>query len=362
MKKIRVGILCGGRSAEHQVSLQSARNIVDAIDRDRYEVVLIGIDRTGQWHLGDSAGFLLNAHDPKQIALNRLSETVTLAPGAPSDPVTTTTTHRPAGDIDVIFPVLHGPFGEDGTVQGLLKLANLPFVGSGVLGSAVSMDKDVMKRLLRDAGIAIPEFMTFVSSARNRISFDEVRARLGMPCFIKPANLGSSVGITKARDDREFEAGVREAFRYDRKILVEEFVSGREIECAVLGNTRPEASGLGEVRPTHEFYSYEAKYIDEHGAELEIPAKLPPELTEEIRTTAVETHKTLACEGMSRVDFFLKEDGEVLVNELNTIPGFTRISMFPKLWEVAGVSYGDLIDRLIQLALERFDEEKSLET
>ena len=168
MKKIRVGILCGGRSAEHQVSLQSARNIVDAIDRDRYEVVLIGIDRTGQWHLGDSAGFLLNAHDPKQIALNRMSETVTLAPGAPSDPVTTTTTHRPAGDIDVIFPVLHGPFGEDGTVQGLLKLANLPFVGSGVLGSAVSMDKDVMKRLLRDAGIAIAEFMTFVSSERDR--------------------------------------------------------------------------------------------------------------------------------------------------------------------------------------------------
>ncbi len=287
---------------------------------------------------------------------------MTLAPGAPSDPVTTTTTHRPAGNIDVIFPVLHGPFGEDGTVQGLLKLANLPFVGSGVLGSAVSMDKDVMKRLLRDAGIAIAEFMTFVSSERNRISFDEVRARLGMPCFIKPANLGSSVGITKAHDAREFEAGVREAFRYDRKILVEECVSGREIECAVLGNARPCASGLGEVRPTHEFYSYEAKYIDEHGAELDIPAKLTPELTEEIRATAVEVHRALACEGMSRVDFFLKEDGEVLVNELNTIPGFTRISMFPKLWEVAGVSYADLIDRLIQLALERFDEEESLET
>jgi hypothetical protein len=212
------------------------------------------------------------------------------------------------------------------------------------------------------AGIATPDFVTFASSGRDSIRFDEVRGRLGMPCFIKPANLGSSVGITKAHDAGEFEAGVREAFRYDRKILVEEYVNGREIECAVLGNARPEASGLGEVRPAHEFYSYEAKYIDEHGAELEIPAALPPELTERIRATAVEAHKVLACEGMSRVDFFLKEDGEVLVNELNTIPGFTRISMFPKLWEVAGVSYGDLIDRLIQLALERFDEEKSLET
>ena len=362
MKKIRVGILCGGRSAEHQVSLQSARNIIDAIDRSRYEVVLIGIDRTGQWHLGDSAEFLLNPHDPKLISLNRLSETVVLAPGAASDQVTTRKTHRPAGNIDVIFPVLHGPFGEDGTVQGLLKLANLPFVGSGVLGSAVSMDKDVMKRLLRDAGLAIPDFMTFSSADRDRIDFKAVRGRLGMPCFIKPANLGSSVGISKAHDADEFEAGIREAFRYDRRILVEEFVKGREIECAVLGNARPEASGLGEIRPTHEFYSYEAKYIDEHGAVLEIPASLPPELTERIRATAVEVHRVLACEGMSRVDFFLREDGEVLVNELNTIPGFTRISMFPKLWEVAGVSYGDLIDKLIQLALERFEEEKSLET
>ena len=246
MKKIRVGILCGGRSAEHQVSLQSARNIVDAIDRNRYEVVLIGIDRTGQWHLGDSAEFLLNAHDPKLIALNRLSETVALAPGAPSGQVTTRKTHRPAGDIDVIFPILHGPFGEDGTVQGLLKLANLPFVGSGVLGSAVSMDKDVMKRLLRDAGIAIPDFMTCSAIDRDRIDFDAVRGRLGMPCFIKPANLGSSVGITKAHDEREFEAGIREAFRYDRKILVEEYVRGREIECAVLGTLGPRRQDSGK--------------------------------------------------------------------------------------------------------------------
>ncbi len=362
MKKIKVGILCGGRSSEHQVSLQSARNIVDAIDRNRYEVVLIGIDRAGQWHLGDSAEFLLNPHDPERIALNRLSETVTLAPGAPGNPMMTRKTHRPAGDIDVIFPVLHGPFGEDGTVQGLLKLANLPFVGAGVLGSAVSMDKDVMKRLLRDAGIGIPDFVAFASADRERIEYEKVRDRLGMPCFIKPANLGSSVGITKARDAGEFEAGVREAFRYDRKILVEEYIRGREIECAVLGNARPEASGLGEVQSTHEFYSYEAKYIDEHGARLNIPAALSPGLTDQIRATAVKVHRTLACEGMSRVDFFLRDDGAVLVNELNAIPGFTRISMFPKLWEAAGVTYGDLIDRLIQLALERFDEEKLLET
>ena len=362
MKKIRVGLLCGGRSAEHEVSLQSAKNVLDAIDKDKYEVVLIGIDRSGQWYLGDSAEFLLNADDPKLIALNKMSEGVSLAPGAMSNQLVSQSTHQPTSAIDVIFPILHGPFGEDGTIQGLAKLANIPFVGAGVLGSAVAMDKDVMKRLLRDAGIPTPDFMTFHRAHKDQIQFAEIQGRLGLPCFIKPANLGSSVGITKAKDQAAFEAGINEAFRYDRKILVETNIRGREIECAVLGNANPIASGLGEVAPTHEFYSYEAKYIDAHGATLTIPADLPDELAERIRALAVETYQVLACEGMARVDFFLQEDGQVLVNEINTIPGFTRISMYPKLWEASGISYKNLIDRLIQLALERFAEEQALES
>lgn len=360
MKKIRVGLLCGGRSAEHEVSLQSAKNVIDAIDRDKYEVVLIGIDKSGQWFLGDSAEFLLNAHDPKLIALNRMSEGVSLVPGTMSNQLVRPTSLESAGAIDVIFPILHGPFGEDGTIQGLAKLANIPFVGAGVLGSAVAMDKDVMKRLLRDAGIPTPDFAVFHRTQKDRIRFEDMRDRFGLPCFIKPANLGSSVGITRAIDADAFEAGVKEAFRHDRKILIETNIEGREIECAVLGNADPIASVLGEITPLHEFYSYEAKYIDEDGAALTIPADLPDEVSDSMRALAVETYQVLACEGMARVDFFLQEDGKVLVNEINTIPGFTRISMYPKLWEATGIPYGELIDRLIQLALERFNEEAEL--
>jgi D-alanine-D-alanine ligase len=361
MKKIRVGLLCGGRSAEHEVSLQSAKNVIEAIDRDKYEVVLIGIDRAGQWSLGDSAEFLLNADDPKLIALNKMSVGVSLATGTMSNQLINQSTHQPTGTIDVIFPLLHGPYGEDGTIQGLAKLANIPFVGAGVLGSAVAMDKDVMKRLLREAGIPTPDFVVFHRSQKDEIDFEKIRDLLGLPCFIKPANLGSSVGITRAKDQAQFETGVKEAFRHDRKILIETNIEGREIECAVLGNAKPVASALGEVFPTHEFYSYEAKYIDGNGAALTIPADLPNALADQMRTLAVETYQVLACEGMARVDFFLQDDGDVLVNEINTIPGFTKISMYPKLWEASGLSYEDLIDHLIQLALERFEEEQELE-
>ncbi len=361
MRKIRVGLLCGGRSAEHEVSLLSAKNVIDAIDRDKYEVVLIGIDRSGRWSLGDSADFLLNAHDPKLIALNKMSEGISLAPGTMSNQLISQSTHLPTGAIDVIFPILHGPFGEDGTIQGLAKLANIPFVGAGVLGSAVAMDKDVMKRLLREAGIPTPDFVTFNRSQKEQIHFEEIRERLGTPCFIKPANLGSSVGITRAKDLTQFEAGIKEAFLHDRKILVETNIQGREIECAVLGNSNPMASALGEVLPSHEFYSYEAKYIDENGATLIIPAELPDDLTTRMQALAVETYQALDCEGMARVDFFLRGEREVLVNEINTIPGFTKISMYPKLWEASGISYEELIDRLIQLALARFEEEQELE-
>ncbi|MDL2229740.1 D-alanine--D-alanine ligase [Treponema sp. OttesenSCG-928-L16] len=359
-KKIRVGILFGGKSAEHEVSLQSAKNVYDAIDRDKYDPVLIGIDKRGRWILNDASRFLLNADDPKHISLNTAGEAVALIPqsgGALSNPGSL----KSGQQIDVVFPILHGPFGEDGTVQGLLKLADLPFVGASVLGSAVGMDKDVMKRLLRDSGIPIARFIA-LKSHEKPTPFGTAVESLGLPMFVKPANMGSSVGVSKVHDEGEYAAALAAAFRYDTKIIIEEFVKGREIECAVLGNEAPEASVPGEVISTHEFYSYDAKYIDENGAALEIPAKLPADTAERIRKLAVESFRALSCEGLGRIDFFLKENGEILVNEINTMPGFTKISMYPKLWEASGLSYTALIDRLITLAMERYEKESRLNT
>lgn len=351
-KKIRVGILFGGKSAEHEVSLRSAKSILDALDRGKYEPVLIGIAKDGKWKIVDEK--LLPPGDALAIGVS--SDETALVPsseGELSGPAT-------AGRIDVVFPVLHGPFGEDGTVQGLLRLANVPFVGPGVLGSAVGMDKDVMKRLLRDAGIPNAKFLAFRS--HEQVSFETVWEALGLPIFVKPANLGSSVGVSKATDEASFHTAVEEAFRYDTKIIVEEAIIGREIECAVLGNEHPIASVPGEVIPYAEFYSYEAKYIDADGAGLEIPAKLDPETAKHVQDIAVRTFRTLACEGMGRVDCFLRDNGEILVNEINTIPGFTSISMYPKLWEVSGVGYAELIDRLIRLAIDRHERDGKLLT
>jgi D-alanine-D-alanine ligase len=266
------------------------------------------------------------------------------------------------GAIDVVFPVLHGPFGEDGTVQGLFKLANIPFVGAGVLGSAIGMDKDVMKRLLRDAKIPIAKFLVFERPDQNTISFTKVRKALGLPVFVKPANLGSSVGISKVNKKNQFADAVRLAFRYDNKIIIEEGIDGREIECSVLGNEKPVASLPGEIVVQHDFYSYHAKYLDDQGARLEIPARLPKNIVKKIQQTAVQAYRVLCCEGMARVDFFLRPNGQVLVNEINTIPGFTKISMYPKMWDASGLSYSRLIDRLITLALERARKEKQLST
>jgi D-alanine-D-alanine ligase len=361
-RKIRVGIVFGGRSAEHEVSLQSAKNIIDAIDTNKYELVLIGIDKQGQWHLDEQSRFLLPITESGLPELLITGENLALIPGRQNNQVVAISGEKRLGSLDVIFPVLHGPFGEDGTIQGLLKLANVAFVGAGVLGSAIGMDKDVMKRLLRDAGIPIVRFIVASRYSSKQIGFDEAQARLGLPLFIKPANLGSSVGISKVKNREEFERAVREAFRYDHKVLIEECIKGREIECSVLGNDKPIASVPGEILPRHEFYSYEAKYLDENGAALEIPAKLPLETSEHIRQLAIKTFTVLCCEGMARVDFFLRNGKEIIVNEINTIPGFTRISMYPKLWEATGISYSELIDRLIQLALERFQREQRLRT
>jgi D-alanine-D-alanine ligase len=354
-KKIKVGIIFGGKSAEHEVSLRSAKNVFEAIDKNKYEPVLIGVDKKGKWLLSDSSKFLLNSGDPKLIKLNKeASQSVALIPQ--SDGRLTNSDKS----IDVVFPILHGPFGEDGTMQGLLKLANIPFVGASVLGSAVGMDKDVMKRLLRDAGIPIGKFIT--TKEKEVPSYKEIVKKLGLPFFVKPANMGSSVGVSKVSKEKDFIKAIREAFKYDTKILFEENIQGREIECSILGNDDPIASVPGEVIPSHDFYSYEAKYIDEQGAALEIPAKLSGKFIKKIQDIAVKTFKTLSCEGLGRVDMFLKENGEVLVNEINTIPGFTSISMYPKLWEASGISYKKLIDRLIQLALERFKKEQKLKT
>ena len=360
-QKLRVGILFGGKSAEHEVSLQSAKNVYDAIDRAKYEPVLIGIDKNGRWLLNEESRFLLDADDPRRIRLNSSSDAVALVPQSKGT-IANLSTDENKGSIDVVFPILHGPFGEDGTVQGLLKLADIPFVGAGVLAAAAGMDKDVMKRLLRDAGLPIGKFRAVLSNGECP-GFDEICSELGLPVFIKPANMGSSVGVSKVHNREQYLPALKEAFEYDTKVIIEEFIPGRELECSVLGSlSEIKASVPGEVKASHEFYSYDAKYIDENGAALIIPAGVSADITKRIQELAIAVFKTLCCEGLGRVDFFLKEDGSLIVNEINTMPGFTRISMYPKLWEASGLSYSQLIDRLIELAIERFEKEKKLKT
>jgi len=361
LNKIRVGVIFGGKSAEHEVSLQSAKNIIEAIDKDKYEVVLIGMDKEGKWYLNEDSQFLLNMNNPKLIQLNKSDKPVALIPGEQSNQLINMNGYESLGQIDVVFPVLHGPYGEDGTIQGLLKLANIPYVGADVLGSAVGMDKDVMKRLLRDARVPIAKFLAY-EAGEDYAEFNQVKDELGMPVFVKPANLGSSVGISKVRTEDEFEKAMKLAFEFDNKVIIEENIIGREIECSVLGNKNPIASVPGEVLPSSDFYSYESKYIDEKGAVLQMPADLSNEEVERIQECSIKTYKALCCKGMARVDVFLKENGEIIVNEINTIPGFTRISMYPKLWELSGIPYKDLIDRLIQLAIERHENDKKLKT
>lgn len=370
-RRIRVGVLFGGESAEHEVSLQSALNVVQAIDREKYDVVLIGIDKRGRWHVADGSRYLLDASDPRRIRLGEVGESVALLPGRETEKLVPLAEEPapvarsrpgPRADvpIDVVFPVLHGPMGEDGCVQGFLELAHVPFVGAGVLGSALGMDKDVSKRLLRHAGIPVADFLTLRRADGVAPEYDELAGRLGEPFFVKPANMGSSVGVHKVHGPAELAGALEDAFSYDRKVLVEAFVDGRELECSVLGNEDPIASLPGEVVARHEFYSYEAKYLDENGAVLEVPADLPAETVRRVQELAIRTFRALECEGMARVDFFLREDGALLVNELNSIPGFTRISMYPKLWEASGIGYPALIDRLIELAIERHETERAL--
>ena len=362
MAKKRVGILFGGKSVEHEVSVQSARNVFEAVDQTKFDVVLIGIDKAGKWHVCDPALLGAATSPSAELAAGDGGESLALVPGELERSLVGITSQRGLPKLDVVFPVLHGTYGEDGTVQGLLKLANVPFVGAGVLGSAVGMDKDVAKRILRDAGIPVTRSVTLTARTASGTSFEELVGKLGAPFFVKPANSGSSVGVSKVRDAAGWAAACAEAFRYDRKLLVEEFIRGREIEVAVLGNDDPQASVPGEIIPQHDFYSYEAKYLDENGALLRIPAELPEAVRDRVRQLAVDTFVALECAGMARVDFFVCADARVYVNEINTIPGFTKISMYPKLWDATGVPYGQLIERLLDLAVERYEREQQFET
>ena len=361
--KLRVGLVFGGRSGEHEISLRSARSIFDAIDRDRFEVLLLGINRAGRWHVLSDVAFRLLTDRPLAALPDDGNEVILLpAPGSQQlvDPRQPTSA---AWHIDVVFPILHGTYGEDGTIQGFLELADIPYVGAGVLGSAVGMDKDVQKRLLAAADVPVVPFVSVTHAEwhAGSATAHTRAAALGLPLFVKPANLGSSVGISKVKTIDALDNAVAAALQYDTKVLIEKGINGREIECAVLGNDTPAASLPGEICPDGEFYSYEAKYIDEHGTALLIPAPLTANETLAIQQLAVRAFRVLECQGMARVDCFLERDtGQLYVNEINTIPGFTSISMYPKLWEASGLPYRELISRLIDLAMERHAQRSRL--
>jgi D-alanine-D-alanine ligase len=398
MKKLRVGILFGGRSGEHEVSLLSAASVLHAIDKNKYEVVPIGITKDGRWLTAEHAENLLQGKivlESRQLRAgdpNTTPAAAVLARGesviVPPEPV-----HRQSGlvpfqsdaaltrrasdraiNVDVIFPVLHGTFGEDGTIQGLLELADIAYVGAGVLGSAAGMDKDIMKSLFIAAGIPIVRHVTILRGAwetEPKKIQKLVESKLNYPVFVKPANLGSSVGISKARNRTELGPAIEEAAKFDRKIVIEQGVGGkkkkaREIECSVLGNDEPSASVPGEIVPGKEFYDYTAKYLDE-GSQLIIPAKLSKVDTKRVQELAIAAFKAVDCSGLARVDFLMEPDsqtksgkksGKIYLNEINTMPGFTAISMYPKLWAASGLAYADLIDRLIQLGIERHEDKK----
>jgi len=352
--KKNVALLFGGRSPEHKISLLSAQNVYKSIDKDKYEPILIGIDADGQWHYHHSEISLLNPNDPNRISLNDTSHKLLLSHNTNDRSLISVSSNEVLSKIDVIFPVLHGTNGEDGSVQGFAKMANIPCVGCGILGSSVGMDKDMAKRVLRDANINVAKSIT-VRNHSEDIVYEEVTEVLGKELFIKPANLGSSVGVAYSNDEDSFYNGLNTALKYDTKVLIETKIVGREIECAVLGNHKPEASIPGEIIPKSSFYSYDNKYIDEDGAALSIPAILNTEQQEKVKNLALETYITLECRGLARVDMFLTPEDQLIINEINTIPGFTNISMYPKLWEASGLSQQDLISKLIELAIEEND-------
>ncbi len=370
MSRIRVGVIFGGRSSEHEISLRSALSIMSAMDPARYDVVPIGIARDGRWYMYENAiGMLRDVVEHVGELSSADAAPVGLLPQPGANLLLGVNGKGAAlladSGLEVVFPVLHGPYGEDGTVQGLLELAGIPYVGAGVLGSAVGMDKEMQKRLFREAGVPVVRFKSLERGEHRRQPAAAMRLadELGYPVFVKPNALGSSIGIARVKGPPDLPAALDKAFQYDRKVLIEAACEGREFECSVLGNDDPQASLPGEitVEHGHDFYSYDSKYLDPYGASFKIPAELPPDISQRIRDVSIAAFKALSLRGMARVDFLAnRELTEINVGEVNTIPGFTSISMYPKLWEVSGLPLPKLIDRLIELALEDYRERASL--
>jgi len=357
VSKIRVGLIFGGRSGEHEVSVLSANSVMSAINRDKYEVYPIGITKEGKWLPGVVPEKLIASGELQVRQLND-GQDHSIVPISNEQGQLLSSLQE---QVDIFFPVMHGPYGEDGTIQGLLEIAGFPYVGGGVLASAVGMDKVVMKAVFQQAGLPVGAYLGYLRKeweSNPDLVLDQIEQQLGFPCFVKPANLGSSVGISKAHNREELVRSLNLAAEYDRKLIIEKMLIGREIECAVLGNDDPQASVVGEIVPCAEFYDYEAKYVL-NDSKLIIPAELPEHLVKEVQQLAVKAFKAVDASGLGRVDFFVNtETNEVIINEINTMPGFTRISMYPKLWEASGINYEDLIDRLIQLGLERYRDKQ----
>jgi D-alanine-D-alanine ligase len=350
MKK-KVVLILGGRSSEHEVSINSAKNIFKEIDQNKFEVILVGISKQGTWYnlTEKQLSVLTSIHD-KDFAQSQCVALISYL-GKPNLIGIESNTRQ---IVDVAFPIIHGTNGEDGTLQGLLKMANIPFVGCNVLSSAINMDKEFMKQALTAAGVPNSKYM--VLRQNEVLSYQNISKQLGMPFFIKPANAGSSVGVHKIKSESEFETKIKDSFSYDHKVIAEEFIQGQELECSVKGlNASPVASIPGELVVKHEFYSYEAKYLDAQGAEIIIPARISPDKMKELQDIAIKAYQALACDGLARVDFFLQPDGLLIVNELNTLPGFTKISMYPKMWEASGLKYGQLITELLNDAFKKFE-------
>jgi D-alanine-D-alanine ligase len=354
LHKTRIALFFGGESSEHEVSIQSAKNIFIALNAEKYQVILVYISKSGRFFVCQDSD-LVHTHAITETVEDILQDDeneITVVMGGHGKCIYINDLQREL-HIDCAFPILHGAFGEDGSIQGLFKMAGIPFVGSGILGSAVGMDKDVAKRLLRDGGFSIAKFIVIKKHEIESVNFLSIQDKLGLPLFVKPANAGSSVGVSKVKNEEEFFQAMKDAFQYDMKILIEEAIVGQEIECAVLGNDNPKASALGEVIPTQGFYSYNAKYIDSEGALLKIPANIISEtLVRDIQGIAVDVFKCLECAGMTRVDFFITKEDKIYINEVNTIPGFTSVSMYPKLWEVSGIGYSKLLDAIIEFGME----------
>src|SRR6266567_451398 len=364
-KKMRIGLIFGGRSGEHEVSLASATSILANLDKDKYEIVPIGITHQGSWLLGTEPAQLLATTQSVDTANENVQTTAVTLTGDPNlrrlIPVQGNQQLQDNGALDVIFPVLHGTYGEDGTLQGLLEMVNVPYVGCGVLGAALGMDKEKMKIVFEAVGLPGVDYLVYRRNEWERSPetiMDAIEQRLSYPCFVKPVNLGSSVGINKAHNRAELARSIDVAAEYDRKIIIERGIECRELECAILGNDEPIASVVGEVVASNEFYDYNAKYLDNQ-SQVIIPADIPQAAAEEVRRQAVKAFQALDLSGLARIDFFLeKESGRVYINEVNTLPGFTQISMYPKLWEASGLPYAQLLDRLIELAIERHQDKQ----